>query len=350
MQRSEPHWFGVAPPQLLLSVAAIAFVFAIVLFATGHWPFGLILLGAAALLLAAFLEAARRRPDSTLTRDVRRRARARTLVVGDAARAPGSRGRGAPRSQNALLLLESDRRTALHELGAPPRGRRERPRRPRASASSTELDERETTLRAELDSGPGRGGRADPQGPAAASQRDRELVPSAAGQPPTGRLERQGRPEPRRTSSAMAKRALLLLALVCASQHRRLAGDNPGDQKAAVDAKLGAAALEDRARAGEGVAPQRADRQPDDADPHARAPGRRRVGAARVAPVRSRAPPAAARQAERALQAPDDPLPLPASTSTSSRCSGSISASSTSTSRTSRRPSTCCSPRAASTT
>ena len=58
MQRSEPRWFGVAPPQLLLAVAAIAFVVAIVLFATGHWPFGLILLGVAALLLAAFLEAA----------------------------------------------------------------------------------------------------------------------------------------------------------------------------------------------------------------------------------------------------------------------------------------------------
>jgi murein DD-endopeptidase MepM/ murein hydrolase activator NlpD len=37
----------------------------------------------------------------------------------------------------------------------------------------------------------------------------------------------------------MAKRALLLLALVCAFAAPALAGDNPGDQKAAVDAKLG---------------------------------------------------------------------------------------------------------------
>jgi len=37
----------------------------------------------------------------------------------------------------------------------------------------------------------------------------------------------------------MAKRALLLLALVCAFAAPAIAGDNPGDQKAAVDAKLG---------------------------------------------------------------------------------------------------------------
>jgi murein DD-endopeptidase MepM/ murein hydrolase activator NlpD len=37
----------------------------------------------------------------------------------------------------------------------------------------------------------------------------------------------------------MAKRALFLLALICAFAAPALAGDNPGDQKAAVDAKLG---------------------------------------------------------------------------------------------------------------
>src|SRR3954466_2316097 len=62
VQRAEPRWFGVAPPTLLLGVSIAVLVLAIVLFATGHWPFGLILLGIAALLLAAFMEAARRRP------------------------------------------------------------------------------------------------------------------------------------------------------------------------------------------------------------------------------------------------------------------------------------------------
>jgi ribosomal protein L37AE/L43A len=117
LQRSEPHWFGVAPPHALLGVAGIALVFAIVLFATGHWPYGLILLGAAALLLAAFLEAARRRPESGLTRasvDARERARSswETLRVRQTATVE------ARRIRSALLVLESDRRNALHDLGA----------------------------------------------------------------------------------------------------------------------------------------------------------------------------------------------------------------------------------------
>ena len=119
LQRSEPHWFGVAPPQLLLSVAVVAFVFAIVLFATGHWPFGLILLGAAALLLAAFLEAARRRPRSGADPQrpsMRASAHARRGRRCARARPPRPRRAG---SQTALLLLDSPTGgAALHELGA----------------------------------------------------------------------------------------------------------------------------------------------------------------------------------------------------------------------------------------
>ena len=117
VQRSEPHWFGIAPPRVLLAISAIAFVFAIVLFATGHWPYGLILLGAAALLLAAFLESARRRPESGVTRtsvDARERARSswETLRARQVAAAE------ARRIQSALLLLDSDRGRALQDLGA----------------------------------------------------------------------------------------------------------------------------------------------------------------------------------------------------------------------------------------
>jgi len=121
LQRSEPHWFGVAPPHVLLAVAGITFVFAIVLFATGHWPYGLILLGAAALLLAAFLEAARRRPDSGVTRasvDARERARSSWETL----RARQIATVEARRIQSALLLLESDRGRALQDLGAAAHG------------------------------------------------------------------------------------------------------------------------------------------------------------------------------------------------------------------------------------
>ena len=149
LQRSEPHWFGVAPPQLLLAVAGIAFVFAVVLFATGHWPYGLILLGAAALLLAAFLESARRRPESGVTRasvDARARARSswETLRARQVATAE------ARRTKSALLLLESDRRSALQDLGAAVHAQDAT-----AEATARErlagLDARETELRTQLD-------------------------------------------------------------------------------------------------------------------------------------------------------------------------------------------------------
>ena len=142
VQRTEPHWFGVAPPHVLLAIAAIAFVFAIVLFATGHWPYGLILLGAAALLLAAFLEAARRRPDSGVTRasvDARERARSSWETL----RARQVAAVEARRIQSALLLLDSDRGRALQDLGAAAHARRRgRPRPPCARSSLSSMHTR----------------------------------------------------------------------------------------------------------------------------------------------------------------------------------------------------------------
>jgi hypothetical protein len=153
VQHAEPHWFGVAPPQLLLASAAIAFVVALVLFATGHWPYGLILLGLAALLLAGFLEGARRRPDSGLTRasfDARERARSswETLRARQVAAAE------VRRIQNALHLLESDRRAALLDLGAAAHAR-DSTAEAAVRARLDELDTHETHLRAELEEGLG---------------------------------------------------------------------------------------------------------------------------------------------------------------------------------------------------
>jgi hypothetical protein len=146
--RSEPHWFGVAPPQLLLAIAVLTLVAALVLFALGHWPYGLILLGVGALLLAAFLEAARRRPDSTVTRasvDARERARSswQTLLARQAATAETRR------IKSALLLLDSDRRGALQELGAAAHAQ-DATAEAAARARLEELDAQETALQAEL--------------------------------------------------------------------------------------------------------------------------------------------------------------------------------------------------------
>lgn len=116
-QRAEPHWFGIAPPQLLLALAAAAFLAAVVLFATGHWPYGLILLGLGALLVAAFLEAARRRPAERLARsslDARERARSSWETL----RARQAVAAELRRIQSGLALLDRDRRAALHDLGA----------------------------------------------------------------------------------------------------------------------------------------------------------------------------------------------------------------------------------------
>ncbi len=149
VQRSEPHWFGVAPPQLLLAITAIAFVLALILFAVGHWPYGLILLGLAALLLAAFLEAARRRPDSSVTRasvDARERARSSWQTM----RARQVAAAEARRIQNALLLLDSDRRSALQDLGGAVHAQ-DSTAEAAVRARLAELDARDTQLHAALD-------------------------------------------------------------------------------------------------------------------------------------------------------------------------------------------------------
>lgn len=117
---AEPRWFGVPPPLMLLGLTAACFVVAIVLFAIGGWPFGLILLGLAALFAAAFLEIAKRRPDSTLTRETRAAAsRARTWASGqvELARARSSTLAEEQRVRSARAVIESDRRQALLQLG-----------------------------------------------------------------------------------------------------------------------------------------------------------------------------------------------------------------------------------------
>ena len=149
MQVSEPHWFGVTPPQLLLGAAGLAFVLAIVLFALGHWPYGLILLGVAALLLAAFIEAARRRPGREPLR-AGSAVRERTQSVWEELRARAEVSADARRIQTGLLQIESERREALTALGAAAHAR-DSTGEAAARAKLTELDEREAALTGELE-------------------------------------------------------------------------------------------------------------------------------------------------------------------------------------------------------
>ena len=153
MQVSEPRWFGITPPSFLLGLAAVLLVLAIVLFAVGHWPYGLILLGISALLLAGFMEAARRRPhaDTNTARvgsDVREKARSRLEEL----RARSAVAAEARRIQSALLLIEAERKSALADLGAAAHAH-DGTAEAAARAKLTELDERDAALRGQLDDG-----------------------------------------------------------------------------------------------------------------------------------------------------------------------------------------------------
>jgi zinc ribbon protein len=54
--RAERTYYGVTPTTLVLVLAAVAIVAAVVLFAVGHWPFGLVLLGVGLLLALVSVE------------------------------------------------------------------------------------------------------------------------------------------------------------------------------------------------------------------------------------------------------------------------------------------------------
>ena len=149
-RQAEPRWFGVAPPQLLLATGLAGLVLAVVLFATGNWPYGLILLGVGALLLAAFLEAARRRPERHAFVTTWAHARARAQATIETLRARSAAAAEVRRIRHALAQLEDDRRASLLALGGAAH-RRDGRAEAAARARLDELDGHEAELRARLD-------------------------------------------------------------------------------------------------------------------------------------------------------------------------------------------------------
>jgi hypothetical protein len=120
ISHAEPRWYGVPPPLALLLLATGCFAAALALLATGAWPYGLILLGLGVLLLVAFLEVARRRPDSQLTAYAAMSAaaaREQTTAALDRLRARSSAAVELQRVRGAVAAVESDRRGALLRLG-----------------------------------------------------------------------------------------------------------------------------------------------------------------------------------------------------------------------------------------
>jgi hypothetical protein len=118
--RATVRWFGIAPAAALLLLAAAALGAAILLFALGDWPIGLVLVGAALLLLAAFGEAARRKPDAPFARrsfEAWRRARERAGVAVESAARRSRAQRELTALRHELLGIEERRRAKLVELG-----------------------------------------------------------------------------------------------------------------------------------------------------------------------------------------------------------------------------------------
>ena len=118
--RSEPRYYGITPTTLVLVLGGAALTLAVVLFALGHWPFGLMALGASVLLVLIFLEAARRKPDGAVARstaDAMDGFRARAGVAADSL---ATRGRAAHRLlalRRELQRMSLLRDRLLFELG-----------------------------------------------------------------------------------------------------------------------------------------------------------------------------------------------------------------------------------------
>lgn len=118
--RTDARFYGVAPSTLVLALAAAALAAAIVLFAVGHWPFGLILLGVAVLFVLLFLEAARRKPAGTVSRSTADAMEGFRTRAGVAAESFATRGRVTRHllaSRRELQRMARLRQRLLFELG-----------------------------------------------------------------------------------------------------------------------------------------------------------------------------------------------------------------------------------------
>jgi len=147
--RVEPRYFGVTPPMLLFGIALGGLAGGIALFATGHWPVALILIGIAVLAGVGFAEVARRKPDTAVTRVSAEalndfRARAGSALESLAAR--GRAGRETIRIRRELARLAAQRLERLAALGDavyrgdPVATRQARARVAEADARATALD------------------------------------------------------------------------------------------------------------------------------------------------------------------------------------------------------------------
>jgi hypothetical protein len=116
----EPRYYGITPATLALVLAAAALTAAVVLFALGYWPFGLIGFGLSVVLLLLFLETARRKPDGAVARSTADAMEGFRTRAGVAADSLATRGRAARRLlglRRELQRMGVLRSRLLFELG-----------------------------------------------------------------------------------------------------------------------------------------------------------------------------------------------------------------------------------------
>jgi hypothetical protein len=118
--QAEPRYYGITPTTLVLVLGGVALTLAVVLFALGHWPFGLIALGVSVLLVLIFLETARRKPDGAVARstaDALDGFRARAGVAADSLATRGRAARRLLALRRELQRMDQLRSRLLFELG-----------------------------------------------------------------------------------------------------------------------------------------------------------------------------------------------------------------------------------------
>jgi ABC-type multidrug transport system fused ATPase/permease subunit len=118
--QATPRWFGVAPATVLLAIAGVAFVLGVVMVVAGSIVLALLLLGIAALLTAAVLEVARRKPDTLAVQRAARAAdslRARVAFAAHATRAPSDARREIARRRAEALRLDTERERLMRAFG-----------------------------------------------------------------------------------------------------------------------------------------------------------------------------------------------------------------------------------------
>jgi hypothetical protein len=114
------RFYGVTPASLVLAVAAAAVGVAAVLFAFGRWPFGLVAVGIALLLVLVFLESARRSPRGSMVRttaDMLDGFRARATVRVESLATRGLAARKLFEIRQELRRMSGVRERLLSELG-----------------------------------------------------------------------------------------------------------------------------------------------------------------------------------------------------------------------------------------